>query len=125
MRNLLKKAGQIFFNILLIILFVGPGITAFSAPGKQIQVAKACTGMNVVVSGQSSGSVSFAWTPVAGAGSYTIHYVRKENNQSTELNQTGTSLNLSSLPAGNYTFSFSATGDNGYTESTIIIDIWI
>ncbi|MEI6412004.1 MAG: fibronectin type III domain-containing protein [Bacteroidota bacterium] len=125
MRNLSKKAGQIFFNIFLITLFLGSGATAFSAPGKQIIAQKPCTAMDVTVTGKSSGAISFAWGPVAGANTYNVRYVRKENGQSGLLSTSGTAINISGLSAGTYTFYFTVAGDPGNSEYVIIEDVWI
>lgn len=81
--------------------------------------------MDVTVTGKSSGAISFAWGPVAGANNYTVRYVRRENGQTGEFNTSGTSINISGLSAGTYTFYFTVAGDPGNSEFVIIEDIWI
>ena len=75
---------------------------------------------NGTKTGQTSTSVSFTWSAASGATSYDVWYYRSDDNYtSPESNLTGTSINFTSLPAGNYVFYIST--NCGDTSSDIII----
>jgi hypothetical protein len=83
-----------------------------------------CSPPNAGISGRSSGSITFTWTPVAGAQTYILWYVRIDDNyQSGQYTTGNANYTFSGLPPGEYAFYFVTNCGLEMSEYLIIDDI--
>jgi hypothetical protein len=77
---------------------------------------------NLHATDKSAGSITLAWNAAEGATSYQVWWVRQSDGQACDpVTTTGTSLTLSGLQPGTYTF-WVATQCNGEASSWIGIE---
>lgn len=107
MKNEIKVARHAGLKLFLLALLLFPGIASFSAsPGYSLTN---CPIQGVTKTEQSTGSVSYSWSPVSGASAYKVYFVRLSDNYTSSVFTTGsTSVTFSGLPAGGYRFYFAA-----------------
>lgn len=116
MKNVLKNGKLGLFSLLLLFGVLAVSAASSTSPGCS------CCPPNVTVGPLHSGSVSFSWSPVAGAVSYKVWYHEKNSGYTSPTSQTSrNSISFSGLPTGVYVFYF-ATVCDGETSSIIITD---
>lgn len=107
MKNEIKVARQNWIKVLVLALFLLPGVSGFSAP--EVPQPLSCPIQGLTKTGQSEGSVAFSWGSVPSATEYRVYYVRTSDNYTSGVFTTGsTSISFNDLPAGTYRFYFAA-----------------
>ncbi len=122
MKNATKTTTLFLFVLFTLIAMPTQASLAHFQPVTQLS----CMPPSPTLTGQSSGSVSFAWDAVLGAYGYRVWYYRKEDHYTSSTTSTGnTYVSFSSLPAGTYTFYFVTDCGNELSQSAIIDDVII
>lgn len=119
MKAEVKKSGQRYANIILILLI--PVVFGFANPPV---IESTCPGPQVLVTSQSTGSASFSWNAVSESSGYVVFYIRQDNNYTSEqIYTSNTSITYSGLPSGTYSFYFAAVCGSELSEIIIIDDL--
>ena len=117
MRN--SKILQYLLKMMVLTAFITLESSTFS--GTPIRVTESCSRPTPSVTAKNSTSVSFAWSAVSGANSYTVWYVRKSDGyQSGESTSTSTNITFSGLPSGVYDCYFKTNCESEISEYIII-----
>ncbi len=120
MKNTIERGWQwgckLYF-LLALLVPVSVGVSA--APTAAVAT---CTSPSVSVTGKTSSSISFAWGAVG--SSYRVWYVRKlDGYTSSVTSTTSTSMTISGLSAGAYSFFFATVCDGLESDYAIVEDL--
>lgn len=114
------QSGMRGFKICMLFFafFIAFGVHA----GEPVKANDTCLGPSPYKSGQTSTSLSYAWSPVSDGATYVVYYVNLDLNQTSSVYHTsGTSITLSGLTTGHYKVYF-ASDCGGEVSSYIVID---
>jgi hypothetical protein len=109
-------------KFLIVLTLALPLAFAFTWENQAVITCTTCdTPANVTKTGQTASSISFSWDAVSGADRYKLSY--SSNGFSSGDIYTGSaSHTFSNLPAGRYTFSFSAVCGGGTSTAFIVVE---
>jgi hypothetical protein len=114
-----RKSWQALLKVFILLAFITIFTTGNSAPHPQDFT---CPVPTISVSGQSSGTISFAWNKVTGTTVYAVWYIREEDSYTSEAESvTGNAHTFTNLPTGTYQFYFETVCDSD-TPGWVVVE---
>ena len=121
MKKCLKIGLHPILRVFLILTLLAPATSGFSnTPINPVT----CPGPQASITSKSSSSITFGWSAITGAVSYSVWYHRREDNFTSSVSNTGaTNITFSGLPPGTYDFYFVTNCSSETSDIIIIVDI--